>query len=291
MDNVRPIRPRPAKRPSTPHVRRRRIVIGVIVAAIVVLLALSSRLLGLYVDWLWFGEVGFRGVFWTRIWWHVLVGLVAAAVFFVIVAFNVELGRRLGPSFRVSETGDLLEPRSARVRRLVAYGGLAVSLLAAVLAGLSASSQWQTFLLFFKQVPFGQKDAIFGHDISFYVFSVPMWQTVQTFVFGALVTSLVFAAVVHFIMGGIEYSATMPAGPGAGGEPGGGRDPAPRRFRASISSSAAAPWPISRAFSPSSLWLPPPASCSAAGTCSTPRPERSSERATPMCTSACRLPT
>ncbi len=225
MDNVRPIHPRPPSRPIGRRARRRRIVIGIVIAAIVVVIALSGRLLGLYVDWLWFGEVGFRGVFWTRIWWQVLVGLAAAAVFFVIVAFNVELGRRLAPTFRVTETGDLLEPRSEMVRRLVTYGGLGVSLLAAVLAGLSASSQWQTFLLFFKQVPFGQKDAIFGHDIGFYVFSVPMWQTVQTFVFSALIAGLVFATIVHLIMGGIEYSATTPSAPGGAGGPGADRGP------------------------------------------------------------------
>jgi uncharacterized protein len=202
-------------------------VIGVIVAAVVVLLALSGRLLGMYVNWLWFGEVGFRSVFWTRIWWQVLVGLAAFAVFFVIVAFNVELGRRLAPSFRVTEAGDLLEPRSETVRRLVTWGALGVCALAGALAGLSASSQWQTFLLFFKQAPFGQKDAIFGHDIGFYVFSLPMWQAVQSFVFGALIAALVFAAIVHLIMGGIEYSATPPVKPGAAGAGAAGEQSSP----------------------------------------------------------------
>ena len=211
MDNVRTMRPKGTPGPAKKgRGRRRRIVIGVIVVAVIVLLAVSGRLLGLYVDWLWFGEVGFRSVFWTSLWWRLLVGVCAFAVFFVIVFPNVELARRLAPSYRVTASGDLLEPRSEQVRRWVGWGGLAVSLLAAVFAGVSASSQWQTFLLYVKQAPFGEKDVIFGHDIGFYVFSLPMWQALQSFVYGALIAALIFAAAMHLIMGGIDF-ATKPA--------------------------------------------------------------------------------
>ena len=196
---------------------------GRLLAVIVVLLVAGSRLLGYYVDWLWFGEVGFRSVFWTRILWQVIVGVAAFALFFVIVVLNVELARRLAPTYRVTEHGDLLEPRSESVRKYVGWGGVAVCAVAALFAGVSASTQWQTFLLYFKQVPFGHKDAIFGHDIGFYVFSLPMWQSIQGFVLGALIAALVFAAIVHLIMGGIDYSAKAPGGAaGAGGQGAGG---------------------------------------------------------------------
>jgi uncharacterized protein len=214
MDNVRPLRPK--KQPPKPRRgrrSRRRIIIAAVVVVVLVILALSGRILGLYVDWLWFGEVGFRSVFWTRLWWHLIIGAIAFAVFFVIVFPNVELARRMAPSYRVTSSGDLLEPRSDRVKRWVGWGALAVCLLAALVAASSASSQWQTFLLYLKQVPFGQKDAIFGHDVSFYVFSLPMWQAVQGFIFGALIAALVFTAAMHLIMGGIDFIA-KPA-PGA----------------------------------------------------------------------------
>src|SRR5665647_1594821 len=97
MDNVRTMRPRAPRKP--PRQSRRRIIIGIVVAFVVVLIAVSGRVLGFYVDWLWFGEVGFRSVFWTRFWWQLLVGVAGFVVFFVIVELNVELARRLAPSF------------------------------------------------------------------------------------------------------------------------------------------------------------------------------------------------
>jgi uncharacterized membrane protein (UPF0182 family) len=238
MDNVRPLRPKkPPAKPRRSRHSRRRVIWSIVAAVIVLVLIFGSRILGLYVDWLWFGEVGFRSVFWTRIWWQVLVGVVAFALFFVIVEFNVELARRLAPSYRVTAAGDLLEPRSDRVRRWVGWGGVGVSLLAAFIAGVSASSQWETFLLYVKQTPFGQKDAIFGHDVAFYVFSLPMWQALQSFVFGALVASLVLAAIMHVVMGGIDFTQTAgrrgAQGPdGAGEEEAGQASPFARAQRA-----------------------------------------------------------
>ena len=159
MDNVRPIRPR---KPASSHRRgsRRRAIIGIVVAVVVLMLVFGGRLLGYYVDWLWFGEVGFRSVFWTRIWSQLALGLVAFAVFFIVVWANVETARRLAPSYRADEDGTLLEPRSPAVRKWVGVGGVAVCLVAALFAAVSASGGWQTFLLYFNQVPWGQKDPV-----------------------------------------------------------------------------------------------------------------------------------
>jgi uncharacterized membrane protein (UPF0182 family) len=206
MDNVRPLRPKkkPAGKPRSRGPVRRRVVIGVIVAVVVLVLAFGSRILGMYVDWLWFGEVGFREVFWTRIWGQLLVGLAGFAAFFVIIWANVELARRLAPDFRADVDGTLLEPRSPAVRRWVGIGGALVCVIVAFMAAVAASGAWQRVLLYLNQVSWGTDDAQFGRDLSFYVFSVPFWQAVLSFVLAALIASLVLAAIVHLIMGGIE---------------------------------------------------------------------------------------
>lgn len=205
MDNVRPLRPKkPAPKPRRDRQTRRRIITGVIVAVVVLVLAFGSRILGFYVDWLWFGEVGFRGVFWTRLWAQVLVGLVAFFVFLLIIWSNVELARRLAPDFRADVDGTLLEPRGPLVRKWVGIGGAVVCVIVAFIAGVAASGSWQQVLLYLNQEPWGAQDAQFGRDIAFFVFSMPFWQSVLTFVMAALIASLVLAAIVHLIMGGIE---------------------------------------------------------------------------------------
>ena len=90
----------------------------------------------------------------------------------------MELARRLAPDFRADVDGTLLEPRSPAVRRWVGIGGAVVCVIVAFIAGVAASGAWQRVLLFLNQVSWGAKDAQFGRDISFYVFSVPFWQGV-----------------------------------------------------------------------------------------------------------------
>jgi uncharacterized membrane protein (UPF0182 family) len=223
MDNVRPLRPKkqPPKSPKPRGSRRtrRRIITAVIVAAVLLVLAFGSRILGLYVDWLWFGEVGFRGVFWTRIWAQLLVGLAAFAAFFVILWLNVELARRLAPDFRADVDGTLLEPRSPAVRKWIGIGGAVVCAVVAFIAAVSVSGSWETVLLYLNQAQWGVRDAQFDRDIGFFVFSLPFWQGALNFVLAGLIVALVLAAVVHLIMGGIEIRQKAAKAAGAG-EPG-----------------------------------------------------------------------
>jgi uncharacterized membrane protein (UPF0182 family) len=211
MDNVRPIHPR--KKAPDPRAGRRRIVLAVIVATVLIVLAVSGRLLGVYVDWLWFGEVDYRSVFWTRILWQVITGVAAFVIFLVIVAVNVEIARRMAPGYRATADGELLEPRTKAFRRYVGVGGIVVSLVVAAFAGLASASQWETILLFYRKTSFGVSDPIFNHDLGFYIFSLPMWQLVHSLVFIALIVAFMLAAGVHVIMGGIEYKAVSPPGP------------------------------------------------------------------------------
>jgi uncharacterized membrane protein (UPF0182 family) len=205
MDNVRPLRPKkPSPKPRRDRRTRRRIITAVIVAVVVLVLAFGSRILGMYVDWLWFGEVGYRGVFWTRIWAQLLLGLAAFVAFFLIIWANVELARRLAPDFRADVDGTLLEPRSPAVRKWVGIGAAIVCAVVAFIAAVGASGAWQRVLLYLNQVSWGENDPVFDRDISFYVFSVPFWQGILSFVLTALIVSLVLAAIVHLIMGGID---------------------------------------------------------------------------------------
>jgi uncharacterized protein len=208
MDNVRPLRPRREQPPRQPRNVRRRVIIGVVAVIVVAVIALSARIAGFYVDWLWFGEVGFRSVFWTRFWTQIWVGAAAFGVFFVIIFLNVEIARRLAPGYRVDASGEMLEPRSEAVRRAVGWGGLVLCLLVAFAAGVSTSSSWLTVLLGLKGGTFAASDPIFHHDVGFYVFTVPALHLIQNLVFAALLASLVLAAVMHLVMGGIEYRST-----------------------------------------------------------------------------------
>lgn len=219
MDNIRPIKPR---RPQAPRRGQRIPRSAIVIAALVVVVVILIRVLGLYVDWLWFGEVSLRVVFWHSFWAQILTGAAFALIAFVIIYANVEIARRISPRFSADE-GGLVEFGKETARKLVARAGLAISIVIAIVAGVGAASKWLTFYKALKYASFGTADPVFHHDLGFYIFALPAWHFLQSFVMGMLVVGLVAAAVVHVVLGGVAY--TLPAMP----QPGQARGPAAPR--------------------------------------------------------------
>ncbi len=210
MDNDTPLRSsgQPARlhTDSNASRRRRAVLVGAIVVVAVLALIIFLRY---YVDWLWFDEVALRTVFWRRITTGLVVGVIAAVVFFAIVYGNVEIARRLAPKYRPVEGVDIVEPVNERAVRRVRQVGLALSLVVAVIVGFSSAGSWLTFAQALNAVPFGVTDPIFNHDLSFYVFVVPAWQSVYWFLFVTLIVSLVASIAAHIMLGGVQVDQRL----------------------------------------------------------------------------------
>ena len=74
---------RPAAR--MPKLTRRSRILIAVALAVVLLLLFGPRMIDAYVDWMWFGELGYRSVFTTKLVTRVVVFLVAAVVMGAIV--------------------------------------------------------------------------------------------------------------------------------------------------------------------------------------------------------------
>ena len=198
------------KKPATPaaHHRGRRIAIAV--AIIVLALVLFVVYLMAYTDWLWFGEVGLRVVFWRQIWARLVVGVAGGAIFFAIFYANVEIARRLSPRLRAFEGIDVMEYVNERTVQALRWGGLALSALIAVIVGVSMSADWLLFERALQSVPFGSSDPVFHHDIGFYVFTLPAWQALYGLVMATLIASFVVAVIIHGAMGGLIQPRQSP---------------------------------------------------------------------------------
>ena len=80
-------------------------VFGVMVVLFMVL-PFGRQVVELYTDWLWFGEVGFSGVFSTILWTKVLLGAGAGLLAFLVLYLNLLATRRgHGPTRRARRRG------------------------------------------------------------------------------------------------------------------------------------------------------------------------------------------
>jgi uncharacterized protein len=184
--------------------RRWLLVAGGVVVLLFIFLNLMS---GVYVDLLWFRELGFGGVFWRVFWTRVLLGVLFGALFFLVLLANLLIVRRLTPPYRVfSPEQEVIERYRVAIEPYVKYILPGLAALIALFVGIAASAQWQPFLLWRHSGGelFGVADPVYGRDLAFYVFKLPFLHFVQGWLFSALVGVTVIVAVAHYLWGGIR---------------------------------------------------------------------------------------
>ncbi len=186
--------------------RRSRILIGVALA-VVVLLLLGPRLIDGYVNWLWFGELGYRSVFTTVLGTRLVVFLVAGLAVGAIVLAGLALAYRTRPAF-VPTTGPndpVARYRAAVMTRLKLFG-IGIPAVIGVLAGAVAQSYWTRIQLFLHGGKFGINDPQFGKDLGFYAFDLPFYRLLLTYLLVAVVLAFLANLVSHYVFGGIRLS-------------------------------------------------------------------------------------
>ncbi|WP_418154344.1 UPF0182 family protein [Actinoalloteichus caeruleus] len=186
--------------------RRARILIAV--GAVLLLLLLSgSRLLSTYVDWLWFGEVGFRSVFTTVLFTRAVLFVAVGVLVGTVLALSLWLAYRSRPVFVPASGPDDPVARyrtavTARIK-LFAFG---IPVLVGIVAGVAGQGNWQAVQLFLNGGEFGVTDPQFQRDIGFYAFQLPFFQWLLGWAFVAVAVAFVGALVAHYLFGGIRLA-------------------------------------------------------------------------------------
>lgn len=184
--------------------RAKRVLIALV--GLAVLGILWFQFVGIWVDWLWFGEVGFREVFTTQALSRAALFLIAAIGGGGLVFLSLFLAYRSRPVFVPTNEVDPLAPYRTIVTtrpKLFAFG---ISGLIALICGLSAQSDWATVQLWLNGGQFGTVDPEFGNDVGFYVFTLPMIQLVLGWLFVIVSVCFIAVAVVQYLFGGIRLS-------------------------------------------------------------------------------------
>ncbi len=156
---------------------RSRSWIGPIILGIV-LLNIAGQILPLYTDYLWFQEVKLVSVFTTILTLKGLLTLIGLVVVAAFVYLNVRLAARSAGGDVLVELEDPLGlPSRLIIEPLFRRFLLPAALVLGIFGGLGLAAQWETVLQFVNAEPFHVVDPLFGKDISFYVFRLPLFET------------------------------------------------------------------------------------------------------------------
>jgi uncharacterized membrane protein (UPF0182 family) len=197
----------PARRP----LRIGRFVLVLVVALVLLLPALVT----LAAEWPWFRSLGFERVFTTRLVAKALLGAGVGAIAFAFLYTN----------FRIAQRGVVpnplfvkLNPESAAVdiTQLVRRLATPAALVVALLFGLGAMGGWLDVLRFLHQTPFGETDPVFGRDVSYYVFTVPLVASATGFLWVLAILALLVTALLYLLRRDIVvFGQRVTVGPSA----------------------------------------------------------------------------
>ncbi len=186
---------------------RRRLGTVVIIAALLVLFS-ANRVAVLLTDLWWFTEIGFREVFTTVLSTRIVLGLVFGFILAALIAGNLLLVRKLRP-FTIPSS-----PQQAQIQRYrdmadpyLPWIIIAIAIVFGFTSGLAISAQWETVLLWLNSTEVGIADPQFGADIGFYLFELPFWLLLQTWLFTSLILTGLLSAGAHYLLGGIRPEA------------------------------------------------------------------------------------
>ncbi|HUZ22802.1 MAG TPA: UPF0182 family protein [Streptosporangiaceae bacterium] len=201
-----PGQPRPVRRPITlARWPRRLIPVVITVAAVIVAIGVTA---GVWTDLLWFRSVGHSQTFDVTYGTKWALFGVAALFMMAVVGLNAWLAYRLRPP---GPAGEAVGPRAQGPeayrllvdphRRLVLAAGLG---FIGLVSGLGAAGSWRTWLLFANRTSFGRTDPQFHLDISFFVFDYPFLRLLLSYLFAAVLLSVLAAVTVHYLYGGLR---------------------------------------------------------------------------------------
>jgi uncharacterized membrane protein (UPF0182 family) len=156
-----------------------------LIIATILYVAFYFLFLDLFVDLWWFNSLEFEGYFWLKLLYRFILSGGVTITFFGIFFFHFWIASRylgLNPPDeilldidkrkRYQKFADVFMSGSTKI-----YTPL--SLILAVVVATPFYNQWESALLFFFGDDSGILDPVYGNDISFYLFSYPIYSLIQ----------------------------------------------------------------------------------------------------------------
>ncbi len=176
-----------------------------------------------FTEYKWFQSLNYQDVFTTILFQKIILGFIGFAVTFLFVFANLKWLQkwlaRIGPEdivepeviqvdfgqTRQRMQGNLSEfGRTIARSPLLSWIILGFSALVSISNAIALSSQWMVIAKFLQQVPYGVSDPIFKHDVSFYLFTLPLLELILETAFGLTLFLLAVCGFFYLTNGGFR---------------------------------------------------------------------------------------
>lgn len=180
---------------------RRRVKIWIVVALILLLVSFS-RILSIYLSALWFGSLGYSSVYWYIFKAKALLFVGSAVLTALLLSATFMLFQRLFGAYAFESRTILLnnQPFQFSPAKFIRPLGWIVSAIFGLIYGFQLKDSWRQFALYLNQPQTSTYDPIFGKSLGFYLFSLPLYDLLSSWLFGVAIIILI-AAVAYSLLG------------------------------------------------------------------------------------------
>src|SRR5438874_10023749 len=181
-----------ARRPPT----RRISAISIVLILLLLLPLIFGPLTGFLTDLLWFRSLGLEDVYLRRYTAGFWAFLAFTLIFFVLALPNLYFALRPQVPRVVVDS-----ERRRRGATLTTLRFMWLLLIPAFFFGLAGGDQWDTLLRWLNAVPFGVSDPVFGRDIGFYFFTLPVLEFVRGWLLVAIIVIAIGVVTLYLTRG------------------------------------------------------------------------------------------
>src|SRR4051812_31483876 len=183
------------QRPPRPPTRRG-IAVGIVVLLLLLLPVVLGPLVAFLTDLLWFRSLGLEDVYLRRYTASFWAFIAFFLLFFLLALPNLYL------ALRPQVPRVVIEARASRPSALaLTLRVMPLLLIPAFFFGLAGSSQWDELLRWLNAVPFGATDPVFGRDIGFYFFTLPILDFLRGWAISAVLVIAVGVVLIYAFRG------------------------------------------------------------------------------------------
>ncbi|HSB27109.1 MAG TPA: UPF0182 family protein [Pyrinomonadaceae bacterium] len=181
-----------------------------LIGALAIIVLIVSRLLSVYLSALWFGSLGFSAVYWYI--FKLKAGLFVGTTLLTAMLLSVTflLFQRLFGSNAFEQRTIILNNRPFQFSpaRVIRPLGWLVAAFFGFVFGLAMKDEWQEFALYWHQPATSTSDPVFGKTLGFYLFSLPLYGTINSWLLG--ITFIILCAAVAYSLLGLPQRVLKP---------------------------------------------------------------------------------
>ncbi len=190
--------------------KRRRWKIWLAVAAILLLFSLS-RIVSIYISALWFGSLGYSSVYWYVFKAKLALFFGSAILTALLLSATFLLFQRLFGAYAFEQRTIILnnQPFQFSPAKFIRPLGWLIAALVGLVYGLNLKEHWRQFALFWNQPSTNVYDPIFGKSLGFYLFSLPLYDVLSSWLLG--VTFIILLAALAYWLLGLPQTVLKPS--------------------------------------------------------------------------------